>query len=346
MGWLYLPGSVDSSLDSNSPSPDTALFVTLSGTPTQRPFSWRGWKTRPWVTRLSGVTLSASTASRGVELWLAGLFQADSRVPISPWPVEEPDSMEQPPASGPNMLESFAKWNRDSSLWKTSQLSLLEDSTEFSETWPRSGSMRNGMCFQRQESERRTFAAGSSSWPTPRTITGGAESAERKQELGRTESGGGDLQSAAQKWPTPSATIWGGGAEAHLKRKAAMKGGARKTVTELNAFVGAWPTPTKAIADGGQSSRSGDRKGEKLLTGMAKQLTDMISTGDSRGRLDPATPKDGETTSQRAVLNPQFVCALMGLPLGWSSAAIVSDASVMESFRLWLLAHSSPWRED
>ncbi len=32
-------------------------------------------------------------------------------------------------------------------------------------------------------------------WPTPRTITGGPESAERKQELGRTESGGGDLQS-------------------------------------------------------------------------------------------------------------------------------------------------------
>lgn len=32
-------------------------------------------------------------------------------------------------------------------------------------------------------------------WPTPRTPTGGAESAERKQELGRTESGGGDLAS-------------------------------------------------------------------------------------------------------------------------------------------------------
>lgn len=34
-------------------------------------------------------------------------------------------------------------------------------------------------------------------WPTPRTITGGPESARRKQELGRTESGGGDLQATA-----------------------------------------------------------------------------------------------------------------------------------------------------
>ena len=40
-------------------------------------------------------------------------------------------------------------------------------------------------------------------WPTPRTITGGAESAERKQELGRTESGGGDLQAAVGEWQTP-----------------------------------------------------------------------------------------------------------------------------------------------
>jgi hypothetical protein len=52
-------------------------------------------------------------------------------------------------------------------------------------------------------------------WPTPRTPTGGAESAERKQELGRTESGGGDLQAVAQmavsslaSWATPSARDW------------------------------------------------------------------------------------------------------------------------------------------
>ena len=42
-------------------------------------------------------------------------------------------------------------------------------------------------------------------WPTPRTPTGGPESAQRKQELGRTKSGGGDLQAVVQMagWPTP-----------------------------------------------------------------------------------------------------------------------------------------------
>lgn len=41
------------------------------------------------------------------------------------------------------------------------------------------------------------MAVALASVPTPRTPTGGAESTQRKQELGRTESGGGDLQAIA-----------------------------------------------------------------------------------------------------------------------------------------------------
>lgn len=49
------------------------------------------------------------------------------------------------------------------------------------------------------------FAKQATQWATPRTITSGAESAERKQELGRTESGGGDLQSQVESFfPTPA----------------------------------------------------------------------------------------------------------------------------------------------
>lgn len=35
--------------------------------------------------------------------------------------------------------------------------------------------------------------------------------------------------------------------------------------------LGLWPTPSVATATGGQTSRGGDRKGEKLLTGMARE---------------------------------------------------------------------------
>lgn len=45
-------------------------------------------------------------------------------------------------------------------------------------------------------------------YPTPRTITGGGESAERKQELGRTTSGGGDIQAMAEQFRMPDMTGW------------------------------------------------------------------------------------------------------------------------------------------
>lgn len=59
-------------------------------------------------------------------------------------------------------------------------------------------------------------------WATPRTVTGGAESADRKKELGRTDSGGGDLQSQAEisGYPTPNARDWKGcNTDAGLIRK-------------------------------------------------------------------------------------------------------------------------------
>lgn len=45
-------------------------------------------------------------------------------------------------------------------------------------------------------------------WPTPRTPSGGSETAKRKQELGRAKSGGGDLQSEVRSWPTATARDW------------------------------------------------------------------------------------------------------------------------------------------
>ena len=56
-------------------------------------------------------------------------------------------------------------------------------------------------------SVRRKGGTGSTSWPTPRTPMGGPESGERKQELGRTKSGSGDLQAVAllASWVSPTA---------------------------------------------------------------------------------------------------------------------------------------------
>lgn len=43
-------------------------------------------------------------------------------------------------------------------------------------------------------------------WPTPRTVSGGGESGQRKKELGREDSGGGDIQASAEASPPAQAT--------------------------------------------------------------------------------------------------------------------------------------------
>lgn len=77
-------------------------------------------------------------------------------------------------------------------------------------------------------------------WPTPRTITGGGESAERKKELGREDAGGGDLQAAADLWQTPAAcspqSLRGTGQDPEKRR-------AQGHQVNLQDQASAWPTP-------------------------------------------------------------------------------------------------------
>ena len=78
-------------------------------------------------------------------------------------------------------------------------------STLFQETWKRKATPLRRRYWAHTARGLRTSGSDCTSVPTPRTVTGGAESGQREQELGRTESGGGDLQAAAllAAVPTP-----------------------------------------------------------------------------------------------------------------------------------------------
>jgi len=73
----------------------------------------------------------------------------------------------------------------------------VNGSPEYEMTWL-SWDMPSGppICRLRALAHR-TSARDCCGWPTARTVTGGAESGARKQELGRKKSGGSDLQAAA-----------------------------------------------------------------------------------------------------------------------------------------------------
>lgn len=98
----------------------------------------------------------------------------DSPARISPMPGRARASRAHVPAFGSSTLESFASYDPASSSWKTSQRSLLEEWTPFSETWPKQGTMQSGVAFAPVTLAPRTDESGCSSWPTPRSCSAAA----------------------------------------------------------------------------------------------------------------------------------------------------------------------------
>ncbi len=70
------------------------------------------------------------------------------------------------PDSGEISPGSFAIFVRDTSSWRTSQRCLFGGWTGYSQTWPRSGSMRNGRLFRRAPWVPHTHGKDCSLWPT------------------------------------------------------------------------------------------------------------------------------------------------------------------------------------
>ena len=90
----------------------------------------------------SGTTFAPLTESRGEDVltWFLAAFPARTSVRQE----RAPDSTASEAGSGLKCLGSLARWDRDTSSWKTHQFSLLGDLEPFSETWPRWGMMRGG----------------------------------------------------------------------------------------------------------------------------------------------------------------------------------------------------------
>src|SRR3546814_337356 len=87
-----------------------------------------------------------------------------------------------------------------------------------------------------------------SNWASPRASDG-----EKGGPNQRGTKGDLMLPGMTAQWPTPAAQQYGGTAAQHLARKNKMQGSARKTVTELNAFLSVWPTPQAHDSVGGKT---------------------------------------------------------------------------------------------
>ena len=260
------------------------------------------------------------------------------------------DSLASAAASSSTSCDWFASFDPDTCSWRTSQQSLFEDSTPYSERWPKAGSMRNGRASKRPTLARLMdgiaggFSRGTeSNWPTPRVA------AERSSRSSMTVDG---------HWAAPALEQMAELSMGVLPREFHDEQELTPQAKRIWESGRQWQTPSVADTTGGHLTRGGNRSGELLLRGQAKhwatprardwkggeypdtlsaQAESINSPQGQTTETDGATILPGFQTS-RLQLNERFVEALMGLRPGWTCHC---DANATE----WTASEDSatPW---
>ena len=163
MSWLFSQALVEEFSAANSSA--GAPSAPSSGTPTPQAYCSPDKMTE--FSRLSrfGMTFRPSTEIRGEDVltWC----QAASRVRTSAQPEKAQASTAHAAECGGIWHASLAKYDRDSRLWKTRQSSLLAGLDEYSETWPKWGTMRDGECWAQNTPAQFIADTGYGFLPTP-----------------------------------------------------------------------------------------------------------------------------------------------------------------------------------
>src|SRR5206468_3854365 len=188
-----------------------APYVTSSGKPTQQPCSWQGWKRRPWIKRLSGMTLKPSMAQHGLETWISSL--ADT--PASRFQLRVSNSgPKTPDTCGLTLQKSSGKPSRNSASLRTSEgifdLDLNRSTMNFDQ-WATALGLA---CSQRKKLARLMNGADFLSLLTAR------KPAPKTKEL---------------NWPTATANDWKG---------PNLSGRGTASCNSISTAVKNWGTPT------------------------------------------------------------------------------------------------------
>ena len=305
MSFIFSRALVEASLQVNCGAIDA--YAPSNLIPTPKRSSSRARTTEPFHRSRFGMTFEPLTEDHGAELLMSCLeaFRAKTLV----LPAAETDSTASGAASGSKWRGSFAKYDLGESRWKTAQFSLLGDSDEFSETWPRWGSMRNGESYLRPMLALTISENASGFWPTPTASLahkGGRVTPRKGRE-------GGTLIEAvsARMYPTPCAIDSTGG----RINKSPSSGAAERPSLAMMARKGLWPTPCASAS-----------KGSSPAALMRKNGKDR-----SNDRIDHAV-----MASDGGQLNPEWVEWLMGWPIGHTAL----EPLATDKYREWLRQHS------
>ncbi len=277
MSWHFLQEQAEASWEANSL--DGAPCALLRLIPTAEACCLQDNATESLNRSRSGTTCGHLTGDSGAEPLTLCREASPARTSAQP---EKAQGLTASAADcGWKWPGSFAKYDPALRLWRTRQCSLLGDSEEFSETWPKWGSMQSGECLEQMTLVPRTSEKESGSWPTPRRTD-----ADRGGRGDLIQAVRGNANSHYKYWATPQAHDAKKGDAKRVGRFGTKAGG-----RNLNDEVAKWPTPHGFSKDGKSNGPSGNELGRAV-----NKMQD--ANGGS--------------------LNPDWVEWLMGWPIGWT----------------------------
>lgn len=193
----------------------------------------------------SGTTCAHSTAGHGADV--SKSCPADFRAQTFHRPGRAQGLMASTADCGEKWRASFARFDRDTSSWRTAQRSLLGDSERCSVIWPRSGMTVGGHAYPLPTAGLRTSGTESGFLPTPTKTD--ANGRTYHYGRGRKENATPSLVGVVKLLPTPVATDWKGQYTWEtVKRRMAMTRGVRLP-EELVRMAGKAITPNPDFWD-------------------------------------------------------------------------------------------------
>lgn len=235
---------------------------------------------------------------------------AASRARTSPAPDAAPGSAAPAPACGRRWRESWARYDRATSSWRTHRCLFDEALPSSSLTLPSWGMTLGGVCWEPRTRALPTSAGGSGSWlPTPSASDYGSNRGGSSGRAGRARPSLGSMARSGM-WPTPRASEAG-----------SYQTSRGKKFLTLTGAVKTWSTPTARL--GG-------------LRGMPTADAARRRRAKGKRNLEEDVAIEAEV-QDRGPLNPAWVEWLMGFPIGWTGCAAVGT----RRFRLWLRSHGA-----
>jgi hypothetical protein len=255
-----------------------------------------------------GMMYKPLTETLGEELLM--LYREDFHAKTSLPQVKEQGLTESGQKCGKRWQGLLARYDHNMFLWKTVQCSLLGGWEQYSETFPRWGTMRNGELFQQPMWEQ--------------TIL--------EKEFGLSEKVPNNLDF----FHTPNTTGMDGGSNS---RKALKKRMEQWLTPDANCGNRGTQETWLPVRPSGQPAQYTINQ---AVRDSMKIWSTPVASDTSHRKNKYAQGGTALSTQAGGKLNPMWVEWLMGWPLGWTDL----NPLAMDKFQKWLEQHGMYLKED